>query len=53
MASAAALTPFDYVPVSSSTCYHQIKLPPYSTLEVLRRQLLDAVRGSAGLIDMS
>ena len=43
----------DNVLVSSSTCFHQIKLPPYSSLEVTKRMLRNSVIMSRGLIDMS
>jgi hypothetical protein len=38
---------------SSSTCFHQLKLPPYSTVEGMRDQLVAAMLGSKGFIDMT
>lgn len=44
---------FDKVLVSSSTCFHQIKLPPYSSLEITKQMLRNSIVLSKGLIDMS
>ena len=33
--------------------FHQIRLPPYSSLAVTKAQLLASMRASAGLIDLS
>lgn len=38
---------------SARTCFHQIQLPAYSSLEVLRERLLFAVSNSKGLIDFT
>ena len=46
-------SPFDTVPVSSSTCFHQIRLPPFSSLAVTKAQLNMSMKGSKGLIDLS
>jgi len=51
--SAQSSSLFDKVLVSSSTCFHQIKLPPYSSLEVTKQMLRNSIVLSKGLIDMS
>jgi hypothetical protein len=51
--SSKEISQHDNVLVSSSTCFHQIKLPPYSSLEVTKRMLRNSVIMSRGLIDMS
>lgn len=38
---------------STSTCFHQLKLPAYSSQAILARQLRLAMTGSAGAIDFS
>lgn len=38
---------------SASTCFHVLKLPPYSRAETLSERLAFAIGNSKGLIDMS
>jgi hypothetical protein len=38
---------------SASTCFHHVRLPPYSSAAVTRAQLLEAIGASAGLLDLS
>ena len=38
---------------SASTCFHQIKLPPYSSVDVMRERLLMAMTCSKNFIDMT
>lgn len=38
---------------SARTCFHQIHLPPYTSLQVLEERLLFAVENSRGLIDFT
>lgn len=38
---------------SASTCFHQVKLPPYSTPAIMAERLVYAMQASAGVIDMS
>jgi len=38
---------------SASTCFHVLKLPPYSHAETLAERLTYAIGNSKGLIDMS
>jgi len=38
---------------SASTCFHVLKLPPYSSAATLRERLGYAIVNSKGLIDMS
>jgi len=51
--SSQSLSLYDKVLVSSSTCFHQIKLPPYSSLDVTKEMLRNSIIMSKGLIDMS
>ena len=46
-------TKYDFTEISSSACFHQLKLPPYSSLAVMRERLRSAVQNSAGLMDLS
>lgn len=39
--------------VSASTCFFHLRLPPFSTTEVLRERLVQSVGGARGLIDLS
>ena len=43
----------DSVHVSASTCFHQIKLPPYSSQVLLERMLWESIVSSEGLIDLT
>ena len=45
--------PVDTALPTASTCFNQVKLPPYSTKAVLEAQLRTAVEGSRGCIDFS
>ena len=45
--------PHDRLWISASTCFHQVKLPPFSSQALLRLALQNAVVMSAGLIDLS
>jgi hypothetical protein len=38
---------------SASTCFHQVKLPPYTSLAIMRERLVFAMQASAGVIDMT
>jgi hypothetical protein len=38
---------------SASTCFHQIKLPPYSSAAQMRERLLAAIAGSKDCIDFT
>jgi hypothetical protein len=51
--SMASPSPHDRALVSASTCFNTIRLPPYSSVETLRSQLLRSMRDSAGLVDFS
>lgn len=51
--AAAPMSPYDALWISASTCFHQVKLPPFSSPDILRRSLRDAITMSAGLIDLS
>jgi len=44
---------FDWTDISSSACFHQLKVPAYSSLAVMRERLRIAVKNSAGLMDLS
>ncbi len=46
-------SPHDRALVSASTCFHQVKLPPYSSQAVMRERLLFSMRASEGLIDLT
>jgi len=39
--------------VSASTCFHQVKLPEYTSAAVLRRQLLHSIYASGDVVDMT
>ena len=43
----------DHLWISASTCFHQVKLPPYSSRALMRAALSAAIHMSAGLIDLS
>jgi hypothetical protein len=46
-------TRFDYTEISCSSCFHQLKLPAYSSLAVMQARLRAAICNSAGLMDLS
>lgn len=51
--ASAAETRHDWTDISVSACFHQLKIPPYSSLAVMKERLRIAVKSSAGLMDLS
>lgn len=51
-ASEPPYAPDDYLP-SVMTCVNYLKLPDYSTLDVMRKQLLVAIREGQGAFHLS
>ena len=44
---------YDHLWISASTCFHQCKVPHYSSAAVMAAALADAIAMSQGLIDLS
>ena len=51
--SSANVGVYDHLWISASTCFHQVKMPPYSDASIMKAALTDAIAMSAGLIDLS
>ena len=52
-ATPVAAGPYDRLWVSASTCFNQVRVPPFSSLAVLQSRLRDSILLSRGLIDLS